>query len=48
MPQHPVYRAFIERHLAEADKRDETKAKRVAQAIEWMSEGKPRNRKYMK
>ncbi len=29
-------------------KTDETKNKRIAAAIEWMSEGKPRNWKYMK
>lgn len=29
-------------------KQDATRAKRLAQAIEWMSEGKPRNWKYMK
>ena len=28
-------------------KREETRAKRVAQAVEWMNEGKPRNWKYM-
>jgi hypothetical protein len=31
--------------VAEA-KRDETRARRVAQAVEWMAEGKPRNWKY--
>ena len=29
-------------------KREETRAKRVATAVEWMAEGKPRNWKYMK
>ena len=29
-------------------KREATREKRVAQAVEWMSEGKPRNWKYMK
>ena len=29
-------------------KREETRSKRVAQAVEWMAEGKPRNWKYMK
>lgn len=29
-------------------KREETRAKRVAQAVEWMAAGKPRNWKYMK
>lgn len=29
-------------------KRDETRQKRIAQAVEWMNEGKPRNWKYMK
>ena len=33
--------------LTEA-KTDETRDKRLAQAIEWMAEGKPRNWKYMK
>ncbi|HXT16439.1 MAG TPA: YdeI/OmpD-associated family protein [Gemmatimonadaceae bacterium] len=28
-------------------KREETRAKRIAQAVEWMAEGKPRNWKYM-
>jgi uncharacterized protein YdeI (YjbR/CyaY-like superfamily) len=28
-------------------KRDETRSKRLAQAIEWMAQGKPRNWKYM-
>ena len=28
-------------------KRDETRRKRLATAIEWMAEGKPRNWKYM-
>jgi uncharacterized protein YdeI (YjbR/CyaY-like superfamily) len=28
-------------------KRDETRTKRLAQAVEWMAEGKPRNWKYM-
>ncbi|MEZ5945689.1 MAG: YdeI/OmpD-associated family protein [Hyphomonas sp.] len=27
-------------------KRDETRAKRIAQAVEWLAEGKPRNWKY--
>lgn len=29
-------------------KRDETRAKRIEQALEWLAEGKPRNWKYMK
>ena len=29
-------------------KREETRARRLAQAVEWMAEGKPRNWKYMK
>jgi len=33
--------------IAEA-KRDETRARRVAQAVAWLAEGKPRNWKYMK
>jgi uncharacterized protein YdeI (YjbR/CyaY-like superfamily) len=28
-------------------RRDETRSRRLAQAIEWMAEGKPRNWKYM-
>jgi uncharacterized protein YdeI (YjbR/CyaY-like superfamily) len=28
-------------------KREETRGKRIAQAVEWMAEGKPRNWKYM-
>jgi len=28
-------------------KRDETRTKRLAQAVEWMAQGKPRNWKYM-
>ena len=38
-------REYIE-WITEA-KRDETRAKRLAQAVEWMAEGKPRNWKYM-
>ncbi|HEX7914813.1 YdeI/OmpD-associated family protein [Rudaea sp.] len=37
-------REYIE-WIAEA-KREETRAKRVAQAVEWMAEGKQRNWKY--
>lgn len=29
-------------------KQDETRARRIAQAVEWIAEGKPRNWKYMK
>lgn len=29
-------------------KREDTRAKRIAQAVEWMAEGKPRNWKYMR
>jgi len=32
--------------IAEA-KRDETRERRIAQALEWLAEGKPRNWKYM-
>jgi uncharacterized protein YdeI (YjbR/CyaY-like superfamily) len=39
-------REYVE-WIAEA-KRDETRAKRVAQATEWLAEGKPRNWKYMR
>ena len=28
-------------------KREETRARRIAQAVEWIAEGKPRNWKYM-
>jgi uncharacterized protein YdeI (YjbR/CyaY-like superfamily) len=38
-------REYIE-WITEA-KRDETRTKRLAQAVEWMAEGKPRNWKYM-
>jgi uncharacterized protein YdeI (YjbR/CyaY-like superfamily) len=38
-------REYIE-WLVEA-KRDETRARRLSQAIEWIAEGKPRNWKYM-
>ena len=38
-------REYIE-WLVEA-KRDETRARRLSQAIEWNAEGKPRNWKYM-
>ena len=31
-----------------AAKRDETRARRVATTLEWLSQGKPRNWKYMK
>lgn len=43
----PSHRREYLEWVAEA-KRDETRAKRVAQAIEWMAEGKPRNWKYMR
>jgi uncharacterized protein YdeI (YjbR/CyaY-like superfamily) len=33
--------------IAEA-KREETRTQRVATAVEWLAEGKPRNWKYMK
>jgi len=39
-------REYVE-WVAEA-KGDDTRARRVAQAIEWMAEGKPRNWKYMR
>src|SRR6185312_9223708 len=38
-------REYIE-WIADA-RRDETRDKRIAQAVEWMAEGKPRNWKYM-
>ena len=48
-----TYDAFSPSHKREylewilEAKRDETRAKRVASAVEWMAEGKPRNWKYM-
>ena len=48
-----AYDAFSPSHKREylewilEAKRDETRAKRVATAVEWMAEGKPRNWKYM-
>ncbi|MFI5403163.1 MAG: YdeI family protein [Planctomycetota bacterium] len=49
-----TFKAFSPSHqreylewIAEA-KRDETRARRVAQAIEWLADGKPQNWKYMK
>lgn len=48
-----AYEAFAPSHrreyaewIAEA-KREETRARRVAQAVEWLAEGRPRNWKYM-
>jgi len=41
----PSHRREYVEWIAEA-KRDETKAKRVTQAVEWMAEGKSRNWKY--
>lgn len=43
----PSHRREYVEWIAEA-KRDETKAKRVTQAIEWLAEGKSRNWKYEK
>jgi uncharacterized protein YdeI (YjbR/CyaY-like superfamily) len=43
----PSHRREYVEWIAEA-KRDETKAKRVAQAVEWIAEGKGRNWKYEK
>ena len=43
----PGHRREYATWIAEA-KREETKAKRVAQAVEWMAEGKARNWKYEK
>jgi uncharacterized protein YdeI (YjbR/CyaY-like superfamily) len=43
----PSHRREYVEWVGEA-KRDETRMKRVAQAIEWMEKGKPRNWKYMR
>lgn len=43
----PGHRREYVEWIVEA-KRDETKAKRVAQAVEWIAEGKSRNWKYAK
>lgn len=43
----PSHRREYVEWIAEA-KRDETKAKRVAQAVEWIAEGKGRNWKYQR
>lgn len=43
----PGHRREYATWIAEA-KREETKAKRVAQAVEWLAEGKARNWKYQK
>ena len=49
-----TFRAFSPSHRREYvewitdAKRAETRARRIAQAVEWMAEGKPRNWKYMK
>jgi uncharacterized protein YdeI (YjbR/CyaY-like superfamily) len=43
----PSHRREYLEWIAEA-KRDETRARRVAQAVEWLAQGKPRNWKYMK
>ena len=51
---HATYEAFSPSHQREYfewivdAKTDETRARRVAQAVEWMAEGKPRNWKYMR
>lgn len=42
----PGYRKDYVLWVTEA-KREATRAKRIAQAVEWMAEGKPRNWKYM-
>lgn len=42
----PSHRREYVEWIAEA-KRADTRAKRVAQAVEWLAEGKPRNWKYM-
>ena len=43
----PSHRREYVEWILEA-KRDETRAKRIAQAVEWLAEGKPRNWKYTK
>jgi uncharacterized protein YdeI (YjbR/CyaY-like superfamily) len=43
----PSHRNEYVEWITEA-KRDETRQKRIAQALEWLAEGKPRNWKYMK
>jgi uncharacterized protein YdeI (YjbR/CyaY-like superfamily) len=50
---HAAFEAFSPSHrrdyvewITEA-KRDETRSRRIAQAVEWLAEGKPRNWKYM-
>lgn len=51
---HDTFEAFSPSHKREyvewivEAKQDATRAKRIAQALEWLSEGKPRNWKYMK
>jgi uncharacterized protein YdeI (YjbR/CyaY-like superfamily) len=42
----PSHRRQYVEWIVEA-KREDTRAKRLAQAVEWMAEGKPRNWKYM-
>lgn len=43
----PSHRREYLEWITEA-KQDSTRARRIAQAVEWMAEGKPRNWKYMK
>ena len=43
----PSHRREYTEWITEA-KREETRAARVATAVEWLGEGKPRNWKYMK
>jgi uncharacterized protein YdeI (YjbR/CyaY-like superfamily) len=43
----PSHRREYIQWITEA-KQDSTRARRIAQAVEWMAEGKPRNWKYMK
>ncbi|HJT15736.1 MAG TPA: YdeI/OmpD-associated family protein, partial [Thermoanaerobaculia bacterium] len=43
----PSHRREYVAWIAEA-KSEETRQRRIDQAIEWLSEGKPRNWKYMK
>jgi uncharacterized protein YdeI (YjbR/CyaY-like superfamily) len=50
---HDAFEAFSPSHKREyiewvtEAKQDATRARRVAQAVEWIAEGKPRNWKYM-
>jgi uncharacterized protein YdeI (YjbR/CyaY-like superfamily) len=51
---HAAFEAFSPSHRREyvewitEAKRDETRSRRIAQSVEWLAEGKPRNWKYMR